>query len=179
MSGSIIYSYIANSELVTWACLETSWGFWRIADNVLSEGKSAIPPLFNDPEVQSSASDKAKLFAKSFSKNCNLDDLDISLPVFPFRTNEKLHIISVTHKMVQKVKKKLDSSKGYDTNCIPVMVLKTCQLALSYILAELFQYVWSSLVFQIAGRSHRCSLYLRMLGKGLQVKTVTLLAFFL
>ena len=117
-------------------------GFWRIADNVLSEGKSAIPPLFNDPEVQSSASDKAKLFAKSFSKNSNFDDLDISLPVFPFRTNEKLHIISVTHKMVQKVIKNLDSSKGYDTNCIPVMLLKNCQLALSYILAELFQCVW-------------------------------------
>ena len=29
---------------------------------VLNKGKSAIPPLFNDPEVLSSASDKAKLF---------------------------------------------------------------------------------------------------------------------
>ena len=30
---------------------------------VFSKGKSAIPPLFNAPEVSSSASDKAKLFA--------------------------------------------------------------------------------------------------------------------
>ena len=38
--------------------------FWRIANSVLNKGKSAIPPLFNGPEVLSSASDKAKLFAK-------------------------------------------------------------------------------------------------------------------
>ena len=45
--------------------------------------KSAIPPLFHGTEVLSSASDKAKLFAENFSKNSNLDDSGISLPVFP------------------------------------------------------------------------------------------------
>ena len=66
--------------------------FWRIANSVLNKGKSAIPPLFNGPEVLSSASDKAKLFAENFSKNSNLDDSGIPLPVFPSRTNLKLHI---------------------------------------------------------------------------------------
>ena len=42
-----------------------SWDFWRIANSVLNKGKSAIPPLFNGPEVLSSASDKAKLFAEN------------------------------------------------------------------------------------------------------------------
>ena len=46
-----------------------------------------MPPLFSGPEVFSSASDKTKLLAKNFSKNSNFDDSDISLPVFPFRTN--------------------------------------------------------------------------------------------
>ena len=46
-----------------------SWDFWQIANSVLNKGKSAIPPLFNGPEVLSSASDKAKLFAENFSKN--------------------------------------------------------------------------------------------------------------
>ena len=69
--------------------------FWRIANSVLSKGKSAIPPLFNGPQVLPSASDKVKLFAKNFSKNSNLDDSDISLPVFPSRTNLKLHNISI------------------------------------------------------------------------------------
>ena len=36
-----------------------------------------------------------------------------------------------------------------------------------------------SLVFQIVGRFHRWSLHLRMLGKGLQLKTTALLVFFL
>ena len=43
--------------------------FWRIGNSVLNKGKSAIPPLFNDPEVLPSATDKAKLFAETFSKN--------------------------------------------------------------------------------------------------------------
>ena len=60
-----------------------SCDFWQIANSVLNKGKSAIPPLFNKPEVFSSASDKVKLFAKIFSMNSNLDDSGISLPVSP------------------------------------------------------------------------------------------------
>ena len=41
-----------------------------------------------------SASDKAKWFAENFSKNSNLDDPGISLPVFSSRTNLKLYSIS-------------------------------------------------------------------------------------
>ena len=85
-----------------------SQSFWRIANSVLNKGKSAIPPLFNGPGVLSSASDKAKFFAENFSKNSNLDDSGISLPVFPSRTNLKLHNISVTPKMVKKVITNLD-----------------------------------------------------------------------
>ena len=61
--------------------------FWRIADSVLNNRKSAIPPPFNCPEVLSSASNKAKLFAENFSLNSNLDDSGVSLPVFHSRTN--------------------------------------------------------------------------------------------
>ena len=77
-----------------------SHDFWQIANSVLNKGKSAMPPLFNDPEVLSSASDKAKLLVENFSKNSNLDNSGISLPVFPSGTNLKLHNISVTSKMV-------------------------------------------------------------------------------
>ena len=80
-----------------------SCDFWRIANSVLSKGKSDIPPLFNRLEVLSSESDKAKLFAENFSKNSDLDVSGISLPVFPSRTNLNLHNISVTPKMVRKV----------------------------------------------------------------------------
>ena len=79
-----------------------------------------------------------KLFAKNFSKNSNLDDFVISLPVFPSRTNLKLHNISITPKMVKKVITKLDSSKVSGPDCIPVVVLKNCEPELSHILAEFF-----------------------------------------
>ena len=125
-----------------------SWDFWRIANSVLNKAKSAIPPLFNGPEVLSSASDKAKLFAKNFSKNSNLDDSGISLPVFPSRTNLKLHNISVTPKIVKKIITNLDSSKPSGPDCIPVGVLKTREPELSYILAELFNMCLKDSCFQ-------------------------------
>ena len=57
--------------------------FGQITNNVVNKRKSAIPPLFNSPEVLSSASDKAKLFPENFSENSNLDDSGITLRVFP------------------------------------------------------------------------------------------------
>ena len=75
---------------------------WQITNSVLNTGKSSIPPLFNDPEVFSYASDKSKLIAKNFSKNSNLDDSDIFLPVFPSTTNLKLYNISKTPKIIKK-----------------------------------------------------------------------------
>ena len=68
----------------------------------------------------SSASDKAKLFAKDFSKKSNLDVSGISLPVFPPRTNLKLYNISITPKMVKKGIMSLDSFKASGGDCIPV-----------------------------------------------------------
>ena len=60
------------------------------------------------------ASGKAKLFAKNFSKNSNLDDCGISS--FPCRTNLKLHNISITPKVIKKVITNLDSSKAFVIN---------------------------------------------------------------
>ena len=40
--------------------------FWLIANNVLNKGKSAIPPLFNSPEVLSSDLIKENCLLKTF-----------------------------------------------------------------------------------------------------------------
>ena len=71
-----------------------------------------MPPLFNSPELLSSASDKAKYFAKNVSKNSDLDDSVVYLPAFSSRTILKPHNISVTSKLVKKVITNLDSSGG-------------------------------------------------------------------
>ena len=89
-------------------------------------------------------------------------------PVFPSITNLKLHNISVTPKMAKNFITNLDLSKASGPDCIPVVVLKNCEPELCYIL-----------ILQILGRFHWWSLYLRMLGKGLQLRTTTLLFFFL
>ena len=86
----------------------------------------------------SSASHKAKLFAKNFSNNSNIDDLGIALSVFSSGTNLKLHNVYVIPRIVKKVITNIDSSKVSGPNCIPVRVLKKCYPELSYILADFF-----------------------------------------
>ena len=70
--------------------------------------------------------------------NSHLDISGVSLPVFPYRTNLKLHKISATPKMVKKVIMNLDFSKASGPDRIPVVVLENCEPELFYILAELF-----------------------------------------
>ena len=83
--------------------------------------------------------DKTKLFAKKFSRNSNLDDSCISLPlVFSSRTNLKLHNISVIPKLGKKVITNLNLSNASDPDYIPVVVVKKCEPELSCILTELF-----------------------------------------
>ena len=81
----------------------SSRDIWQFANSVLIKGISGIPPLFDEPEVLFSHSDKAKVCAKNFSKNSNLDDSGISVAAFLTRTNLKLHGVHVTPKLVKKV----------------------------------------------------------------------------
>ena len=75
-AAKVAYANKTKESITSQKCGD--WDVWRIANSVLNKGKSAIPPLFNSPEVFSSASDKAILFAENFSKNSNLDDSGIS-----------------------------------------------------------------------------------------------------
>ena len=59
--------------------------FCWISNSVFSKVKSAIPPLFNGPEVFPSPSNKVKLFAQNFSVSSNLDwCLRCLMNCFPF-----------------------------------------------------------------------------------------------
>ena len=76
---------------------------WRIAQRILKNGESAILFLFSASDVLSSASDKAKLLAKNFYANSNLDKSVNYLPVFSSRTYLKLHYFFVTPKVIKKL----------------------------------------------------------------------------
>ena len=153
-----------------------SLDLWRIANSVLNKGKSAIPPLFNGPEVLSSASNKAKWFAKNFSKNSNLDDL---FTCFPCRTNLKLHNISITPKMVKKVIMNLHSSKVSGPDCIPMVVLKNCEPEYSYILAELFNKCLKESCFPDCWKVSLVVPVFKNVGERSTAKSYRLLVFFL
>ena len=55
----------------------------------------------------------------------------LTIPVFPSRTNLKLHNISVTPKMVKKAITNIESSSTFGFVCILVVVLKNCEGELS------------------------------------------------
>ena len=66
---------------------------------------------------------KQNCLLKNFSRNSNIDDFGISLPVFPSRTNLKLYNISVAPTKVKTVRTNLDLSKEFGPDCIPVVIL--------------------------------------------------------
>ena len=110
-----------------------SRGFLRIANSVLKKG-NLLYLLYSTAQrccLQ-------HLIKQNFSKNSNLNDSGISLPIFHSRTNLKLHNISVTCKIIKKDKANLVLSKASGPDSIPVVVLKNCDPELSYILAKLF-----------------------------------------
>ena len=81
--------------------------------------------------MSGSTSDKAILFAESFSKNSNLDYSGMSFPTFPSRVNLKLHNILVTPKLVKNIITYLRYLKETGPYCIPVVFLKSCKPELS------------------------------------------------
>ena len=141
----------------------------NMSNSICNKGKSIIP----------SASDKATLFTENFSKNYNLDDLSIFLPVFPSRTNLKLYNIPLIPKMVKNIITNLDLSKVSGADCIPVVVLKNCERELPYILAELFNKCLKEFCFPECWKVSSVFLALKNVGKILKLKTTTLLVFFL
>ena len=67
--------------------------------------------LFNSPEVLSLAIDKAKCFAKHFSKNSNLDERTGELLSISRNPDLELDNIPISSKMVEKFISTLDYSK--------------------------------------------------------------------
>ena len=81
--------------------------------------------------------------------------------------------------MIRKVIMDYYLSKASGPDCIPVVVLKNCEPELSFILAELFNKCLKESCFSDCWKVSSVVPFLRMLGKDLQLKTTTLLIFFL
>ena len=78
---------------------------------VLNRGTSTIP-LFNDPEVLPTSTDKVNLFARNLSCNSTLNDGTQQLPNFLSRTEQRLSSNNITAKMVSRAIHDLDASKA-------------------------------------------------------------------
>ena len=87
--------------------------------------------------------------------------------------------LPVTPKMAKKVITNLDSSKASSPDCIPVVVLKNCEPELSYILAKLFNKCLKESCFPDCWKVSSVVPLFKNVKKGLQLKTTTLLVFFL
>ena len=81
--------------------------------------------------------------------------------------------------MVKKVVINLDLSKASGPDFIPVVVLKNSEPELSYILAKLFNKCLKESCFPDYWKVSSVVPLFKNVGKGLQLKTTTLLVFFL
>ena len=136
--------------------------FWQIANRILNRSVRSIPTIINGPEVISSASDKAKLFAKNFAANSTLCDQGHQLPVFPPITDNTLCNIQISVRDVAKLIKNLDSSKATGPDGIPIIVLKKLQPELAPYLQNCLSVVLRRIASQHPGKPHQYALYLRI-----------------
>ena len=114
--------------------------FWQIANSVLNNNKSSIPPLFHGSEVLTSPQDKANLFGDNFVSNSTLNDEGHLLPAFPSRTATVVSNPLITPKKIARTIHSLDASKATGPDGIPAIVWKMCSPELSpSILAKLFK----------------------------------------
>ena len=97
-----------------------------------------MPPLFNGPDVFTSAKDKANLFAGKFSANSTLDDTLHSIPDFSAPTEQEIFSMKSTVRMVANTICELDVAKATDPDCILSYVLKLCSPELSPVLAQMY-----------------------------------------
>ena len=81
--------------------------------------------------------------------------------------------------MVKKVIIYHDLSKISGPDCVPVVVLKNCEPELSYILAGLFNKYLKESCFPDCWKVSSVVPVFKNVEEGLQLKTTTLLAFFL
>ena len=81
--------------------------------------------------------------------------------------------------MAKKIITNLNSSKVSGPDCIPVVVLKNCEPELSYIPAKLFNMCLKGFCFPNCWKVSLVVPALKMLRKGLMLKTIALLVFFL
>ena len=127
--------------------------FWRITNKVMNRGKPSIPTIVNGPEILSSSSDKAILFAQMFSSNSTLDDQGHPLPEFPLRTNINLTNFKITPSDVAKSIRRLDNFKAVGPDAIPVVVLKNLIAEVAPILSKLFNRCLHQSVFPNSWKS--------------------------
>ena len=74
--------------------------------------------------------------------------------------------------MLKKVMTNFDMSKACGPDCIQVVVLKKCEPELSDVITELFDNCVQESCFRDCWKVSSVSLYLRILGKCLQLKTI-------
>ena len=122
--------------------------FWRICNSVLNRAKSAIPPLFNGPDVLSTSTDKAILFARNYSCNSTIDDGSQQLPDFPSRTE------NITAKMVSRAIYDLHPKPLATTESQPLSLRSVLQSFLMFLLSYTIN-AWPNLVFLHVGNFHR------------------------
>ena len=121
--------------------------FWRTANSVLNNNKSAIPPLFQGPFVASSPKDKTDVFAQQFAANSTLDDNGRSPPDFPLWTHTSIKLPVITPRKVAGIIINLDINKDSGLDRIPVIVLKKCCPSVSSVLARLFNSCLAECIF--------------------------------
>ena len=104
--------------------------------------------MFNGTLI-SDLKQKANLFNLYFSSQCTLIDTSSKLPVFTYKTENRLDSVDIKEKDIYLIIKNLIPNKAHGKNDISIRTIKLCCKSIAFPLKLLFQSFLKKRIFPV------------------------------
>ena len=133
-------NYIAKmSSKLDWADTTLST-YWAIINRFLNKKKIPnIPPLLVNNKLVSDFHKKAELFNRHFAEQCTLVQNTSTLPVFNFKTNNRLKSFDINENDLHLIIKNLNANKAHGWDDISIRMIQLCGKSIALPLKLLFK----------------------------------------
>ena len=99
---------------------------------------SNIPPLLVNNKLVSDFHKKAELFNRHFAEQCTLVQNTSTLPVFNFKTNNRLKSFDINENDLHLIIKNLNANKAHGWDDISIRMIQLCGKSIALPLKLLF-----------------------------------------
>ena len=124
--------------------------YWSIINNFLNNRNiPTIPPLLFNGTLILDFKQKANLFNSYFSSQCAPIDTSSKLPVFTYKTENRLDSVDIKEADIYLIIKNLIPNKAHEWDDISIRMIKLCGESIAFPLKLLFQSSLEKSIFPV------------------------------